>query len=79
MKQNDKDIVVEIRDEGIGISEESKPRIFEKFYQGDTSHSGEGHGLGLPIVKRIVEICNGTINFESKEGEGTCFVVILVK
>jgi signal transduction histidine kinase len=79
LKQNDKTIVVEIRDEGIGISEGSKARIFEKFYQGDTSHAEEGSGLGLAIVKRIIEICNGTINFESKEGVGTCFTVTLPK
>lgn len=79
MKQNDKGIVVEIRDEGVCISEESKPRIFEKFYQGDTSHFEDEHGLRLYIVKRIVEICNGTINFESNESEGVCFVVILFK
>lgn len=79
LKQNDKVIVVEIRDEGIGISEGSKARIFEKFYQGDTSHSEEGSGLGLAIVKRIIEICNCTIDFESKEGVGTCFTVTLPK
>ncbi|MPN28184.1 Alkaline phosphatase synthesis sensor protein PhoR [bioreactor metagenome] len=79
LKQKKQDLVVKIKDEGIGISEESKPRIFEKFYQGDASRSKSGNGLGLPIVKRIVEICNGTISFESKEGLGTCFTVTLPK
>lgn len=79
LNQNDKAIVVEIRDEGIGIYEESRHRIFEKFYQADTSRSEEGNGLGLAIVKRIIEIFNGTINFESKEGVGTCFTVTLPK
>jgi signal transduction histidine kinase len=79
LKQKDKAIVVKIRDEGIGISVESKPRVFERFYQGDTSHSENGSGLGLAIVKRIIEIYNGTVSFESVEGMGTCFTVTLSK
>ncbi|MEN6328187.1 MAG: HAMP domain-containing sensor histidine kinase [Syntrophomonas sp.] len=79
LQQNDYSIIVVIRDEGIGIAEGSKPRIFEKFYQGDTAHSGRGNGLGLAIVKRIIEICNGSISFESEEGAGTCFTVTLPK
>jgi signal transduction histidine kinase len=79
LKNYDRAIGVEIKDEGIGISEEGKKRIFEKFYQGDSSHSKMGNGLGLPIVKRIIEICNGTISFVSKEGTGTCFTVTLPK
>jgi signal transduction histidine kinase len=77
LKQTDLAVVVEVKNEGIGISEESIPRIFEKFYQGDPSRSGEGNGLGLAIVKRIIEICNGTISCESKEELGTCFTVTL--
>jgi signal transduction histidine kinase len=79
LKQKDEAVVVEIRDEGIGISEVSKPRIFEKFYQGEASRSEMGNGLGLAIVKRIIEICDGTISFESKIGGGTCFTVTLPK
>jgi len=77
LKQNDKAVVVQIRDEGMGIAEESKARIFEKFYQGDTSRSEKGNGLGLAIVKRIIEICNGSISFESELEVGTCFTVYL--
>jgi signal transduction histidine kinase len=77
LKEGPKSVVVEIRDEGIGISEESKQRIFEKFYQGDTSRSESGNGLGLAIVKKIIEICDGTIVFESKAGQGTRFTVTL--
>jgi signal transduction histidine kinase len=77
LKEEPKAVVIEIRDEGIGISEESKERIFEKFYQGDTSRSEAGNGLGLAIVKKIIEICDGTIVFESKAGEGTRFTVTL--
>jgi signal transduction histidine kinase len=79
LKQQDNSVVVKIRDEGIGISEESKPRIFERFYQGDASRSENGSGLGLAIVRKIIEICNGTISFETKVGEGTSFTVILPK
>ncbi|SHN69771.1 HAMP domain-containing sensor histidine kinase [Desulfitobacterium chlororespirans] len=72
-------ILVNIADEGIGIAEENVSRIFEKFYQADTSHAQAGNGLGLAIVKRIVELCGGTIQCESKPGAGTTFTVILPK
>lgn len=77
LKETTNSVVVEIRDEGVGISEESKARIFEKFYQGDSSRSEAGNGLGLAIVKRIIEICEGRIYFESSVGKGTCFRVTL--
>ncbi|MBK1813043.1 HAMP domain-containing histidine kinase [Clostridium sp. YIM B02505] len=77
LKKDKQNIVVTIKDNGIGISEEAKSRIYEKFYQGDPSRASEGNGLGLAIVKRIVEICNGDIIFESKVYEGTVFKVIL--
>jgi len=70
-------VSVEIKDQGMGIAEETKDRIFEKFYQSDTSHSKEGNGLGLAIVKKIVDICDGTIEFESELGIGTSFNVKL--
>ena len=55
------------------------PHIFEKFYQADTSHATKGNGLGLALVKRIVELCEGSISVRSKIGEGTEFTVILKK
>ncbi len=70
-------IIVSVKDNGIGMSEAVKERIFDKFFQGDSSHSGEGNGLGLSIVKKIVDISNGTIEVESTEGKGTAFVVTL--
>lgn len=79
LKENPKYIIVEIRDNGIGISDQSKSRIFEKFYQGDTSRSESGNGLGLGIVKKIIEICNGTIFFESEVEKGTYFTIKLPK
>ncbi len=79
LKQNEKNVVFEIKDEGIGISEESKAHIFEKFYQEDISRSEVGNGLGLAIVKRIIEIFNGNILVKSTVGEGTNFIVTLPK
>lgn len=73
------DIVVEVTDTGIGISEQNRKRVFERFYQGESSHSKEGNGLGLTIVKRIVEICNGKIEIESILGKGTKFIITLPK
>jgi len=66
-----------IQDDGIGIDEESRLHIFDKFYQGDTSHRQAGNGLGLAMVKRIVELCNGTISVESYNGKGSIFIVTL--
>ncbi|BDF59335.1 hypothetical protein CE91St36_21520 [Christensenellaceae bacterium] len=67
----------QISDTGVGIAADAIPRIFEKFYQGDASHSKEGNGLGLAIVRQIVESCGGTISVESTEGKGTTFTVLL--
>lgn len=66
-----------IRDYGIGMTDEIKDRIFEKFYQGDISHFQEGTGLGLPLVKRILELYNGKIAVQSKLNEGSTFIVEL--
>lgn len=69
--------VVAIRDTGVGMTEEVRQHIFEKFYQGDTSHNGAGNGIGLNIVGRILELCGGDIEVESTPGEGSCFTVRL--
>ena len=68
-------IRVSVRDYGIGMPEEFKSRIFQKFSQADTSDSRQkgGTGLGLAISKELVERMRGTISFESKENEGSCF------
>lgn len=68
---------VEIADDGIGMSPETQQRIFEKFYQGDGSHSREGNGLGLSIVKRILDLHGGAIKYESAPGAGTTCTVTL--
>lgn len=64
-------------DTGSGIDPEVVPRIFDKFYQADTSHSTAGNGLGLTIVQRIVNLHGGTIACESKPSRGTAFIVTL--
>ncbi len=74
--QEDK-VEIQIRDTGCGIPEEALPRIFDKFYQGDTSHATEGNGLGLALVKRILDLVSGEIRVESHPGEGSVFTVIL--
>lgn len=72
-------IVIEVCDNGIGMSKEVQKRVFEKFYQGDNSRAREGSGLGLSIVKRIIDIYKGDIEIESNIGVGTKFKVILNK
>ena len=66
-----------IEDEGPGIDEEAIKFIFNKFYQTDTSHKSDGNGLGLSLVKKIVDLCNGSIMVENKENSGCRFTVIL--
>lgn len=70
-------VTVSIRDNGIGMDPEMQNHIFEKFYQGDTSHAAKGNGLGLALVKRIIDITGGEIRVKSAPGEGTEFTVIL--
>lgn len=70
---------VTIADNGIGMSEEDQRHIFEQFYQVEHSHVQEGNGLGLTIVKTIVDQLGGSISVESEIGKGSTFQVILPK
>ena len=70
-------VTVTISDTGCGMTDEEKLHIFEKFYQGEASHSGEGNGVGLTIVSRILVLCKGQIAVESAPDMGTVFTVTL--
>jgi signal transduction histidine kinase len=77
LSKMDNALCVFVRDHGIGMSEETRLRAFEQFYQGEASHAREGNGLGLSIVKRIVDMHNGKVEVESAPKQGTLISVWL--
>ena len=79
LKDNGKDFTFTVKDNGIGIKREVGERIFEKFYQADASRSSEGNGLGLALVKRVVDVLGGKITVTSEFGKGSTFTVTVAK
>jgi len=77
IKEKDKWIEIKIKDYGIGMDEEEIKKIFTRFYQIDKSHSAKGSGLGLVIVKRIIELSKGEIEVDSKKDIGTTMIIKL--
>ena len=77
MKREENNILITIIDTGVGINKEAINKIFDKFYQEDTSHATNGNGLGLSIVKKIIELHGGTIQCDSIVSKGTKFTVTI--
>lgn len=76
-KKDGEFVKIRIRDYGLGMPDEVRERIFEKFYQGDASHGASGNGLGMSIVKRIIDLCGGRIVIKSQLKKGTVVIVYL--
>jgi two-component system phosphate regulon sensor histidine kinase PhoR len=77
-REEDEKILVEIKDDGVGISAEDLPHVFDDFYVGTTKPEGERRsGVGLAITKRIIDAHDGSISVDSELGKGSTFVILL--
>lgn len=76
-KENKTDLVISVRDEGIGVPEHEIKHLFERFFRATNATNIQGTGLGLNIVKRYVDLLDGKIDFESTEGKGSTFTITL--
>lgn len=74
---DDKKAIIQVKDEGMGISEEDKNHLFERFFRGQNATNVQGTGLGLNIVANYIELLNGFIEIESELDKGTCFAITL--
>jgi signal transduction histidine kinase len=77
LSANEKSVTVTVSDTGEGMTPEVMAHIFEKFYQGDSSHHKSGYGIGLTMAHRAATLCGGTITVQSKRGQGSTFTVML--
>ena len=75
----DQEVILSVKDTGVGIPAENLPRIFERFYKADRARSSGGTGLGLAIAKHIVQGHGGRIWAESVEGQGSTFYFSLTR
>lgn len=79
LTQNATQVIVEVTDSGVGMDQETQARLFEKFYQGESSRQFSGNGLGLSLVKKIVELHHGKISYNSIPKVGTTVIIQLDK
>ncbi|HSE90918.1 MAG TPA: HAMP domain-containing sensor histidine kinase, partial [Candidatus Binatia bacterium] len=77
LQQQNSSVVLEVKDNGPGIAADAQEHIFDRFYRGDPAREGSGTGLGLALVRSIVQLHQGNISLSSTLGEGSCFRVTL--